>query len=362
MSRVGSHERQGLTSRSRVLEAIHGLPRDSGSLCSAVSISGSSAPAPVSGDPVREPERPLVDAGGIPAHIHAPTTLNGMALYELTENLPELVAPALIVAFDGWVNAGSVGTEAAASIARDGATVATFDSDVLFDYRSSRPDIEFAEGVMRVVRWPEIVMTHVHHERDLLVLAGNEPDFRWRALSNAIGELGQSLGVVEMVSLGGVPAAVPHTRPIRILTTASRRDLIPGEEQLPQGILKVPGAAVNLVEQAMTDRGIPAVGFWAQIPHYVAGPYHAGALALIERAARHLGIDLPLGELVDEVKEQRRELDETVASKPEAVAYVQRLEQMVGEQQRVPTGEEIAQEVERFLREATEGPFGDQDD
>jgi hypothetical protein len=282
-----------------------------------------------------------------------------MALYELIGDVRELVAPALIVAFDGWVNAGSVGTEAANAISRDGAAIATFDGDVLFDYRSSRPDIEFVEGLMRVTRWPEITMTRVRQTRDVLVLSGSEPDFRWKSLSSEIGELAQSLEVVEMVSLGGVPAAVPHTRPVRILTTASRRDLIPDDEQLPQGILKVPGAAVNIVEQAVTARGIPAVGYWAQIPHYVAGPYHAGALALIERAAKHLGIDLPLGSLVDDAKEQRRELDETVADKPEAVAYVQRLEQLVGEQQHVPTGEEIAQEVERFLRENTD-PFGDQ--
>jgi hypothetical protein len=283
-----------------------------------------------------------------------------MALYELVGDVGELVAPALIVAFDGWVNAGSVGTEAAEAISKDGGAVATFDGDVLFDYRASRPDIEFVEGLMRVTRWPEITMTLVRQTRDVLVLSGSEPDFRWKALSSDIGTLSQSLGVVEMVSLGGVPAAVPHTRPVRILTTASRRDLIPDGEQLPQGILKVPGAAVNIVEQAVTARGIPAVGFWAQIPHYVAGPYHAGALALVERAAKHLGIDLPLGSLVDDAKEQRRELDETVADKPEAVAYVQRLEQMVGEQQHVPTGEEIAQEVERFLRENTD-PFGDQE-
>ena len=282
-----------------------------------------------------------------------------MALHELTAEIPELVAPALIVAFDGWVNAGSVGTDAAESIGKEGETIATFDGDVLFDYRSSRPDIEFVEGLMRVTKWPEISMTLVRQTRDVLVLSGSEPDFRWKSLSQEIGGLAQSLGVVEMVSLGGVPAAVPHTRPVRILTTASRRDLIPADEQLPHGVLKVPGAAVNIVEQAVTAHGIPAVGFWAQIPHYVAGPYHAGALALVERAARHLGIDLPLGNLADEAKEQRRELDETVAGKPEAVAYVKRLEQMVGEQQHVPTGEEIAQEVERFLRENTD-PFGDQ--
>ncbi len=300
-----------------------------------------------------------VRAAALPAHPPLGTTLNGMALYELTNELPDLVAPALVVAFDGWVNAGSVGTEAAESIGRDGEVAATFDGDVLFDYRSSRPDIEFVEGLMSVVGWPEITMRRVRRGRDLLVLSGSEPDFRWRELSTTIAELAQSLGVVEMVSLGGVPAAVPHTRPVRILTTASRRDLIPDEEQLPQGVLKVPGAAVNIVEQAVTAKGIPAVGFWAQIPHYVAGPYHAGALALIERSAKHLGIDLPLGSLVDAAMEQRRELDDTVASKPEAVTYVQRLEEMVAEQQRVPTGEEIAREVERFLRENTDGPFGD---
>jgi len=283
-----------------------------------------------------------------------------MALYEFVEDIPELVAPALIVAFDGWVNAGSVGTNAAEAIGRSGDVLATFDGDVLFDYRASRPEIEFVEGVMQVVRWPEITLSRVRHERDVLVLSGNEPDFRWKGLSSAIADLAESLGVVEMVSLGGVPAAVPHTRPVRILTTASRKNLIPGDEQLPQGILKVPGAAVNIVEQAVTDRGIPAVGFWAQIPHYVAGPFHAGTIALIERAARHLGINLPLGSLVDEAAEQRRELDATVAEKPEAVAYLQRLEELVGEQQTIPSGEQIASEVERFLRENTD-PFGDQE-
>lgn len=283
-----------------------------------------------------------------------------MALYEIVGDASELTAPVMVVAFDGWVNAGSVGTGAADAIGRNGDVLATFDGDVLFDYRASRPEIEFVEGVMQVVRWPEINLTRVRHERDVLVLSGNEPDFRWKGLSTAIADLAESLGAVEMVSLGGVPAAVPHTRPVRILTTASRKNLIPGDEQLPQGILKVPGAAVNIVEQAVTDRGIPAVGFWAQIPHYVAGPFHAGAIALIERAARHMGIDLPLGGLVDLAAEQRRELDATVAEKPEAVAYLQRLEELVGEQQTIPSGEQIASEVERFLRENTD-PFGDQE-
>ncbi len=256
---------------------------------------------------------------------------------------------------EGWVNAGEVGTETASRIAAAGEQVATFDPDLLFDYRAARPEIEFVEGSLQSVRWPELTLSLVSGERDLLVLHGKEPDFRWRRLSAEVADLAQRIGVVQVVSLGGVPAAVPHTRPVRLLTTASKPDLIPDDEQLPVGELRVPGAALNIIEHAAVDSGIPAVGFWAQIPHYVVGTYYPGVIALTERVARHLGVDLPLGDLVDRAADQRRELDETVAAKPEALEYLQRLEQIATDQQTLPSGEEIAAEVERFLREA--GPF-----
>jgi len=281
-------------------------------------------------------------------------------MYEVVP-IEQLVAPALIVAFQGWVNAASVGTEASDHIAGDGDVVATFDADALFDYRSNRPVIDFVNGQLQDVTWPSITMRRARYDRrDVLVLNGNEPDWQWKALGRSVAELATTLGVVEVVSLGGVPAATPHTYPTPLLTTASRPDLIGENEQLPEGLLRVPGAAVNIVERALTDTGIPAVGFWAQVPHYVAATYYAGAVALIDRAARHLGITIPLGDLVDQAAEQRQQLDATVAAQPDSQAYLERLETIAAAQGEIPSADDIAAQVERFLRDAADGeePFG----
>ncbi|HKZ30312.1 MAG TPA: PAC2 family protein [Acidimicrobiia bacterium] len=280
-------------------------------------------------------------------------------MYQL-EPIENLVAPALIVAFQGWVNAGSVGTEACDHIAADGDVVATFDPDALFDYRSNRPVINFVNGRLQDVNWPYLSLRRARYERrDVLVLSGNEPDWQWKALGRSVAEIASNLGVVEVVSLGGVPAATPHTYPTNLLTTASRPDMIGESEQLPQGLLRVPGAAVNIVELALTDTGIPAVGFWAQVPHYVAGTYYAGAVALVDRVARHLGITVELGDLVDRVAEQRQQLDATVASQPDSRAYLERLETIAAAQGEIPSADDIAAQVERFLQDAAEGeePF-----
>jgi predicted ATP-grasp superfamily ATP-dependent carboligase len=281
-------------------------------------------------------------------------------MYKL-EPIENLVAPALIVAFQGWVNAGNVGTEASDHIAGDGDVVATFDPDALFDYRSNRPVIDFVDGRLQDVSWPFLTMRRARYDRrDVLVLNGNEPDWQWKALGRSVAELAANLEVVEVVSLGGVPAATPHTYPTPLLTTASRPDLIGENEQLPEGLLRVPGAAVNIVERALTDSGIPAVGFWAQVPHYVAGTYYAGAVAVVDRVARHLGITIPLGDLVDRVAEQRQQLDATVAAQPDSQAYLERLETIAGAQGEIPSADDIAAQVERFLQDAAEGdePFG----
>ena len=281
-------------------------------------------------------------------------------MYQL-EPIDDLVAPALIVAFQGWVNAGNVGTEASQHIAADGEVVATFDPDALFDYRSNRPVIDFVDGQLQHVDWPDLSLRRARYQkRDVLVLSGNEPDWQWKALGRSVTELASILGVVEVVSLGGVPAATPHTYPTPLLTTASRPDLIDESEQLPEGLLRVPGAAVNIIELALTHSGIPAVGFWAQVPHYVAGPYYAGTVALIDRVARHLGIRIDLGDLVDRVAEQRQQLDATIATQPDSRAYLERLEGMAAAQGEIPSADDIAAQVERFLRDAAEGeePFG----
>jgi hypothetical protein len=159
------------------------------------------------------------------------------------------------------------------------------------------------------------------------------------------------LGVVEWVSLGTIPAAVPHTRPVPVLGTASAPGLLKHEvTQGPEGLLRVPSAALSSIEMAVAGSGIPAVGFYGQVPHYVGGPFAAATLALLDHMGRHLGISIPLGDLPEQAVSQRQRLDAAAASDDDTREYIERLERMVGEEQRIPSGEEIAQEFERFLR------------
>jgi hypothetical protein len=283
-----------------------------------------------------------------------------MALYRLSEP-GELVAPAMVAAFDGWVDAAGASTTAAARIADGAATLATFDPDALYDYRARRPVLDVVDGVLTELTWPELSLRRARvGERDILVLHGAEPDSRWRRLADDVLELSLRLGAVEWVSLGSIPAAVPHTRSVPVMATASKPGLLRGEEQQgPPGLLRVPSAALSAIELTVSAGGLPAVGFFAQVPHYVNGPYAAGSIALLEHAGRHLGVEFPLGPLPDEAMAQRERLDAVVAQDADSKGYVERLETQMDEE-RLPTGDDLAAEVERFLRDAGRGDGGTQ--
>lgn len=281
-----------------------------------------------------------------------------MPIYDLPE-VPALTAPVLVASLTGWVDAGMAGTSAAEHIAAGGTVIARFDPDVLYDYRSQRPTLDIVDGTMKDYTWPELTIRHVAIDgRDLLVLTGQEPDLGWKAFAAAVLELALRLGVVSSVSLGAIPAAVPHTRPTPVLSTASRRDLLQEGDRLPEGLLRVPGSAVNLVEFTLGSQGIPSVGFWAQVPHYISAPYPPAAIALTERVARHLGIAIAIDPLVEAAQIQRDQLDAIVAQQPETQAHIERLEQILPDIENVPSGESIASEIERFLREQREGRGG----
>jgi predicted ATP-grasp superfamily ATP-dependent carboligase len=221
---------------------------------------------------------------------------------------------------------------------------------VLFDYRSRRPVLDVVDGTLTRLVWPEFaVQRRTFSGRDLLVLHGAEPDFRWKELGEGIVELCHRLGVVEWVSLGAVPAAVPHTRPVPVLATASDDvQLHHAETQGPRGLLRVPAAALSAIELAVSGSGIPAVGFFAQVPHYVGGPYAAASLSLLEHLGRHLSMELPAGDLDDEAAAQRARLDAAVEADADVREILQRLEGMSDEG--IPSGDDLAAEIERFLR------------
>jgi hypothetical protein len=275
-----------------------------------------------------------------------------MSLYRLDTNEPELEAPVLVAAFEGWVDAGGAGTTAAAQLAGGGTRVATFDPDAIYDYRARRPILDVVNGKPMTLAWSELTLTASRvGERDLLILTGPEPDYRWRELSSDVVELAKRLGVVSWVSLGSIPAAVPHTRPVPVLATASAAGLLPdGIRQGPDGVLRVPAAALSVLELAAAAAGIPAVGFFAQVPHYVNTSYPTASLALLTALGRHLGEELPVGSLATRALERRNMLDAAAASDDETRAHVERLEALADESGQ-PAGDELIADIERFLRE-----------
>ena len=273
-----------------------------------------------------------------------------MSLYTLTSE-PELRAPVLVIAFDGWVDAAAAATTAANQIAEEGEQIATFNMDELIDYRARRPVLDIVDGDLKSLSWSELTLRYSRTgDRDLVVLTGAEPDFRWRELADAIHEMCVRLGVVESVTLGSLGLAVPHTRPTQITATASRPEVLGPEDQRTEGLLRVPAAAVSVIEMNLRDHGIPTVGFFAQTPHYVTATYAPAVLALLERLGRHLGVALPVGSLAADAESQREQLDRIVEQRPEIKEYVERLEAAYQPGWSIPSADELGAEIERFLR------------
>ena len=283
-----------------------------------------------------------------------------MSLYRI-EDEPGFTAPVMVAALEGWVDAGSSGTTAATQLAEAGSVVATFDTDAIDDDRARRPTLDILDGRPITLEWPTLTVAATEIEgRQLLVLTGPEPDYRWRELADDVVALARRLGVASWASLGAIPAAVPHTRPVPVLATASASGLLPaGIRQGPDGLLRVPSAALSVLELAAAEAGIPAVGFFAQVPHYVNASYPTASIALLTTLGRYLGVDLPVGQLATRALERRNLLDAATASDEQTKAYVERLEALADES-RLPAGDELIADIERFLREG--GDDGSDDD
>ena len=291
----------------------------------------------------------LPPAQGLPGHDRH--MLEAMSLTRVVGD-HDLIAPTVVVAFDAWVDAGSASSSAAELLAGGGTVVASFESDLLYDYRARRPTLDILDGRPASLEWPELALRRTRlGERDVLVLAGPEPDFRWRELAQDTVGLARELGVEQWISLGAIPAAVPHTRPVPVLGTESSPGLLRGGVQPgPAGLLRVPSAAISVLDLAMAQAGVPALGYFAQIPHYVSGTYPAAAIELLRAIGRHLDVVIHLGSLPDEAEQLRSRLDTATAVDEKTRAYVERLEGMVDES-RLPAGDELISEIERFLRE-----------
>jgi predicted ATP-grasp superfamily ATP-dependent carboligase len=279
-------------------------------------------------------------------------------LYEIAQ-WPDVTDPVLVVALDGWIDAGAGAGAAMAHLTQemDTTLVATFDAEVLIDYRSRRPIMHLVEGVNTKLTWPSIEVRHgVDTEgNDVLLLAGAEPDVRWQTFTDDVIGLIDDLGVGLVVGLGAYPAAVPHTRTTRLSTSASTAELAARVGQLA-GTLDVPAGVQAAIERRCAEEGVPNVGIWSQVPHYVAGmPYPGASFALLEGLEKVAGVRVDLDPLREADRLLKLRLDTLVGENPEHLEMLRQLEHAYDESSElmgpVPTGDELAAEVERYLRE-----------
>ena len=274
---------------------------------------------------------------------------------------PSLRRPVLITAFRGWNDGGQGASLAAGFLARtwQAARFADIDPEQFFDFQATRPHVTLVDGVTRQIDWPDNAFYHAPipgTDRDALLLLGIEPNVRWRTFSGIVTELAQDLGVELVVTLGSLLADVPHTRPSPVTGSASDEQLVqrlglqPSRYEGPTGI-------VGVLHDSCKNAGLPSASLWAAVPHYVSlAPSPKAAGALCDRLATLLGAEIDTAELDDASDAYVRQVSEAIASDEETAAYVEELERRADEldENDIPSGESLAAELSRFLREREE--------
>jgi proteasome assembly chaperone (PAC2) family protein len=266
---------------------------------------------------------------------------------------PDLRDPVLVVALSGWVDAGLAGAGAVAVLSEQLGSAAGFghvDLTDLVDLQQTRPSVHLVDGASREVTWPSIDLIAGRAGRDIVLCRGPEPSLRWRAFSEEIVQMSQRLGVSMMLALGGMPSLVSHRRPVPVLATATSRSLAQ-EVGAWRADYTGPTGAQTAVQVALGQAGIPGVGLWAQVPHYVsATPSPPAISALLSRLRELAGVETDLAALDDQTDEYLRRVEEGVSERPDVAEMVRNIEATEGSGE-IPTGDELASEIERFLRE-----------
>jgi hypothetical protein len=284
--------------------------------------------------------------------------------YVLHEDLPALIDPVMVVMLTGWIDASAAAAAAMATVQEEWSVrrLATFDGDTFIDYRARRPTMELREGVNQRLVWADIEM-HVGHDslgHDVLTLSGPEPDSQWRRFADVVSTLAVELNVSKMVALGAYPFATPHTRDPRLSSSSPSAELVASVPYLKNSV-DVPAGMGAVLEHAFTEKGMEALGIWAQVPHYVSAMgYPAATLALLNGLHDFTGLVIDASAVRQESIVQRQRLDQLVASNEEHQTMVAQLEELYDQAQHqsdllgtggMPTGDELAAEFERFLRD-----------
>ena len=288
--------------------------------------------------------------------------------YEVDTDPAALEPGPMIVAFDGFFDAGMAQRLLVDHLLEvsESHVVASFDVDSLVDYRSRRPVITFDANRYTDYADPSLVLHHLT-DRDgqsYYVLTGPEPDYRWEAMIEAITRLMDETGISLAVHAHGIPMAVPHTRPVGMTVHGSDERLI-GEHKPVFGTVQVPASLAALLEMRLGESGRDAVGFSLHVPHYLAqSTFHDAALTALNAIVDVTGLNLPNDALAEAAREGRVQIEREVEDNDEVREAVQALERqydvhlrglerpslLAGEEQDLPSADELGAEFEDFLR------------
>jgi len=276
-----------------------------------------------------------------------------------------LRAPALICAFKGWNDAGEAASSAVtfAGESLGAREFATIDPEEFYDFQATRPRIKLIDGQTRSIVWPEVRLYEARvprAPRDLILMVGHEPSFRWRTFTSIVVELAEAIGVQMVVTLGALLADVPHTRPVSVTGFASDPALTSRLTLSPSGY-EGPTGIIGVLHDACMRADMPSASLWAAVPHYIsASPNPKAALTLLRTLEGLVGVAIDAGDLETAAADYERQVNLAVQSDPDIVAFVERLEQAAGDEGEatfeLPSGDAIERDLQRFLRQRGQEP------
>ena len=265
---------------------------------------------------------------------------------------PVLNNPVALVAFDGWGDAGESASSAAARFVDvlDSDLVAVFEPDEHYDFQVRRPNVFLDESGIRRIDWPENEIHVIRGaERDLVVMLGEEPNYRWKLFTRELVDAFVALGVSQAITIGAFIGQVPHTLPVPLIGSSTRPDslslhgLLPSSYEGPTGI-------VGVLNQALDSAGIDVISVWAAVPHYLSNQDYPPAVeALVLKVSELTGVTVDIGDLTSKTRQFRDTVDEAIESNEELQLYVERLEQDAQDEE--VSAERLVDEIEDFLKD-----------
>ncbi|OZC30508.1 PAC2 family protein [Gordonia polyisoprenivorans] len=289
---------------------------------------------------------------------------------EQMSNLPRLRKPILLAAFEGWNDAGDAASSAVEHLALmwDARPLAEIDSDDYYDFQVNRPTIKQIDGVTRRIDWPTTSISYCSPQgadREIVLVRGIEPNMRWRGFCAEIVSYAEALDVETTVMLGALLADTPHTRPVPVTGSAYSSEAA-ARYNLAESRYEGPTGITGVLQDLFVQAGLPAVAFWAAVPHYVSTPPNPKAtVALLNRVEEVLDIEVPLGTLPEQAEEWEQAVTEMTEDDEEIADYVRGLEERgdaeidTDEVMAKIDGDALAAEFERYLkRRGGPGSFG----